>query len=116
MAKQMIGVIGLGIMGGAMAEALLAAGHKVAGYDVAPSANARLRKAGGRTLASAGAVAQNADIVITSLQRTDGDGDFGTTADRLAELVMARWIATGDSLPSLSVQVRPPPPVLVPRR
>ncbi len=67
MAKQMIGVIGLGIMGGAMAEALLAAGHKVAGYDVAPSANARLRKAGGRTLASAGAVAQNADIVITSL-------------------------------------------------
>ena len=55
------------------------------------------------------------DIVITSLQRTDGDGDFGTTADRLAELVMARWIATGDSLPSLSVQVRPPPPVLVPR-
>ncbi len=67
MAKQMIGVIGLGIMGGAMAEALLGAGHKVVGYDIAPSANARLRKAGGRALASAGAVAQNADIVITSL-------------------------------------------------
>ncbi|MFN0300706.1 MAG: NAD(P)-dependent oxidoreductase [Burkholderiales bacterium] len=70
MAKQTIGVIGLGIMGGAMAEALLAAGHRVVGYDVAPSANARLRKAGGRGLASAGAVAQNADILITSLPST----------------------------------------------
>lgn len=67
MAKQMIGVIGLGIMGGAMAEALLAAGHKVVGFDVAPAANARLRRAGGRALGSAGAVAQNADILITSL-------------------------------------------------
>lgn len=57
-----------------------------------------------------------ADIVITSLQRTERDGDFGTTADRFAEVVMARWIANGDQLPSLSVQVRPPPPVLVPMR
>ncbi len=67
MKAKTIGVVGLGIMGGAMAEALLAAGHKVVGFDVAPSANARLRKAGGRALASAGAVAQNADIMITSL-------------------------------------------------
>jgi L-threonate 2-dehydrogenase len=67
MAKQMIGVVGLGTMGGAMAEALLAAGHKVVGFDVAPAAKARLRKAGGRALASATAVAQSADIVITSL-------------------------------------------------
>ncbi|MSQ19820.1 MAG: NAD(P)-dependent oxidoreductase [Betaproteobacteria bacterium] len=67
MAKQMIGIVGLGIMGGAMAEALLAAGHKVVGFDVAPAAKARLRKAGGRALGSAAAMAQNADIVITSL-------------------------------------------------
>lgn len=54
------------------------------------------------------------DVVITALQRTNGDGDFATTADRLAELVMGRWMATGDRLPSLSVEVRPPPPTLVP--
>lgn len=62
-----IGVIGLGIMGGAMAEALLAAGHRVCGYDVAAAPRQRLRKAGGQPLASSAAVATRADVVITSL-------------------------------------------------
>ena len=62
-----IGVIGLGIMGGAMAEALLAAGHRVCGYDVAAAPRQRLRKAGGQPLASSADVATRADVVITSL-------------------------------------------------
>jgi 3-hydroxyisobutyrate dehydrogenase-like beta-hydroxyacid dehydrogenase len=66
---QTIGVIGLGIMGGMMAEALCAAGYKVVGYDPVAAARARLKKAGGRTLASATAVASTADVVITSLAK-----------------------------------------------
>ena len=66
---QTIGVIGLGIMGGMMAEALCAAGYKVVGYDPVAAARARLKKAGGRPLASATAVAATADIVITSLAK-----------------------------------------------
>ncbi len=50
-----------------MAEALLKAGHAVPGYDPAPRARARLKKAGGKPLASATAVAQAAEIVVTSL-------------------------------------------------
>lgn len=65
--KPTIGVVGLGIMGGAMAEALLAGGYEVAGYDVLPAARERLKKTGGRPLASSTAVAKSADIVITSL-------------------------------------------------
>ena len=65
--KPKIGVIGLGIMGGAMAEALLAAGFKVTGYDVRPQPRQRLKKSGGRVLASTTAVARGADILITSL-------------------------------------------------
>lgn len=65
--KPTIGVIGLGIMGGAMAEALLASGCEVAGYDPAPGARQRLRKAGGRACASSTAVAVQSDILITSL-------------------------------------------------
>ncbi|MEQ1776119.1 MAG: NAD(P)-dependent oxidoreductase [Burkholderiales bacterium] len=64
-----IGVVGLGIMGGTMAEALCAAGYKVVGYDPAAAARARLKKAGGRALASATAVAAAADVVITSLAK-----------------------------------------------
>jgi 3-hydroxyisobutyrate dehydrogenase-like beta-hydroxyacid dehydrogenase len=65
--KPAIGVIGLGIMGGAMAAALLADGYQVAGYDVLQAARQRLKKAGGRPLASSTAVAASADILITSL-------------------------------------------------
>ncbi|HWI12616.1 MAG TPA: NAD(P)-dependent oxidoreductase, partial [Burkholderiales bacterium] len=62
-----IGVIGLGIMGGAMAEALLEAGHAVTGYDIRIAARNRLAKAGGKPASSARAVATQADIVITAL-------------------------------------------------
>ena len=62
-----LGVIGLGIMGGAMAEALLAAGFAVCGYDPARAACRRLERAGGRPLASSLAVAKGAAILITSL-------------------------------------------------
>jgi 3-hydroxyisobutyrate dehydrogenase-like beta-hydroxyacid dehydrogenase len=64
-----VGVIGLGIMGGTMAEALLAAGYAVVGYDPVRAAQQRLKKAGGRVLASATAVAQASDVVITSLAK-----------------------------------------------
>ena len=62
-----IGVIGLGIMGGMMAETLRAHGHDVTGFDPAAAARKRLAKCGGRPLASAAAVAQSADIIIVSL-------------------------------------------------
>lgn len=65
--KPIIGVIGLGIMGGAMAEALLADGYTVVGYDVLPAARDRLKRNGGRPLASGTAVASSADIAIMSL-------------------------------------------------
>jgi 3-hydroxyisobutyrate dehydrogenase-like beta-hydroxyacid dehydrogenase len=65
--KPMVGVIGLGIMGGAMAKALVRAGFPVVGYDVKPKAGAALKKARGRSLASVAAVAKAADILILSL-------------------------------------------------
>lgn len=65
--KATVGVIGLGIMGGAMAEALLGRGYHVVGYDVAPTARNRLKRAGGAALASSTAVAERADVLITAL-------------------------------------------------
>ncbi len=65
--KPHIGIIGLGIMGGAMAESLIAAGYHVCGYDIRPVARRRLKKVGGRAISSSAAVANSADVVITSL-------------------------------------------------
>lgn len=71
MASPVIGIVGLGIMGSAMAEALLKAGHRVIGYDVQPAARKRLKAAGGRPLTSATAVAAVSDIVIVSLSTAE---------------------------------------------
>lgn len=65
--KPHIGIIGLGIMGGAMAEALIGAGYRVCGYDVHPAARQHLKRAGGRPLSSCAKVASSVDVVITSL-------------------------------------------------
>ncbi len=65
--KPIIGIIGLGIMGGAMAEALRAAAYKVVGYDVRAQPRQRLKDAGGQPLRSSTAVAASADVLITSL-------------------------------------------------
>jgi 3-hydroxyisobutyrate dehydrogenase-like beta-hydroxyacid dehydrogenase len=62
-----IGVIGLGIMGSAMAANLAKAGFRVYGFDVLAAARSELKKAGGLPLASAARVAEQAPVLITSL-------------------------------------------------
>ena len=60
-------MLGLGIMGSAMAANLLRAGFKVIGYDPVAACRTRHRKAGGILAASAQEVARSARIVISSL-------------------------------------------------
>jgi len=62
-----VGIIGLGIMGSAMAGNLLRAGFKVIGYDPVAACRKRHRKAGGIIAESALDVARAARIVISSL-------------------------------------------------
>ncbi|MGE4339990.1 MAG: NAD(P)-dependent oxidoreductase [Pigmentiphaga sp.] len=68
--RRPIGLIGLGIMGGMMAETLLQHGHSVVGYDITPATRQRLASVGGAVLPTATAVAEAADVVIVSLSTT----------------------------------------------
>ena len=61
---QPIAFIGLGAMGGAMAETLLGKQMRVRGYDMRPEAIARLEHAGGRGAASAEEAARNAELMV----------------------------------------------------
>jgi L-threonate 2-dehydrogenase len=61
------GVIGLGIMGGAFARHLAAAGVRTSGYDLLAAKADAFKAHGGHACSSARAVAAQADIVITSL-------------------------------------------------
>jgi 3-hydroxyisobutyrate dehydrogenase-like beta-hydroxyacid dehydrogenase len=62
-----VGVIGVGLLGHAVASRLRAAGHDVVGHDVLPERVAVLRALGGRAAPSAAAVAETADPVCTLL-------------------------------------------------
>jgi len=62
-----IAFIGLGNMGGPMAQNLLKAGHDVLGYDISLDAVSKLVSAGGTSSGKPGAAAAEAEIVITML-------------------------------------------------
>jgi 3-hydroxyisobutyrate dehydrogenase-like beta-hydroxyacid dehydrogenase len=62
-----VGVVGLGIMGGAFAGHLAAAGVRTLGYDLLPDKTHALNAQGGESRPSARAVAAEADVIITSL-------------------------------------------------
>jgi 3-hydroxyisobutyrate dehydrogenase-like beta-hydroxyacid dehydrogenase len=66
-ATEVVGVVGLGTMGGAMVRHLLAAGYRVVGHDVDAVVAERCAEAGATVVKSAAEVAKSADVVILSL-------------------------------------------------
>src|SRR5262252_4149960 len=69
MAKGSVGIVGLGIMGGAFAQNLVKAGWRVVGYDIDPAACRAAAKAGVEIAPNAKALAAEVPTVITSLPK-----------------------------------------------
>ena len=67
--KGTVGVIGMGIMGGAFARNLAADGWHVIGHDPSKQAAAAAKRAGVEIAASAREVARKASIILTSLPK-----------------------------------------------
>src|SRR5579862_1105834 len=90
MAEQ-LGIVGVGNMGGPMANRLIDAGHHVTVYDIRPEAMASLIARGAVRAESSRALADNADIVFFSLPTPDdvrGEalGSNGVVAGRRAKI------------------------------
>lgn len=66
-----IGIIGLGLVGSALAERLISAGYSVAGYDTHPMQNEALSRLGGRPLTSAAEVTKSCQTILLSLPTSD---------------------------------------------
>ena len=86
-AKQgTVGIIGLGIMGGAFAQNLTASGWHVIGYDVAADAAAGARQAGVEIAEDAVDVARKSRIVLTSLPKPQALAETATAIAKSRDL------------------------------
>jgi putative dehydrogenase len=87
--KGFVGIVGLGIMGGAFAENLLAAGWRVVGYDVAAARRRALARNGVEIAADAGEVARKAPTMILSLPKPSA---LAATVDAIVKADVPRRI------------------------
>ena len=71
MADRTVGIIGLGIMGGAIARNLVERGWAVVGFDTEPARRSELALAGVAVVDSASTVASRATLIMTSLPNAD---------------------------------------------
>jgi 3-hydroxyisobutyrate dehydrogenase-like beta-hydroxyacid dehydrogenase len=65
--KGVVGVVGLGIMGGAMARNLVAGGWRVIGFDIDAGRRAELSSDGVEVVDNLAALARGAPVIVTSL-------------------------------------------------
>ena len=71
MSKSAVGVIGIGLLGEALARRLLAGGFAVSGYDLDPAKTARLAELGGTAAASVAAVAKDCQTIVLAVFSTE---------------------------------------------
>src|SRR6186997_2615531 len=69
-AKQ-IGIVGLGLMGSALAQRLIGAGYGVTGFDIDAEKLRSLEKPGGTAAASPADVARQCDVLFLAVFNTD---------------------------------------------
>jgi L-threonate 2-dehydrogenase len=73
-----VGIIGLGIMGGAIARNLIERGWAVVGFDTEPSRRSELERSGVTIAADAGAVASSVATIMTSLPSAEAANAVAT--------------------------------------
>jgi 3-hydroxyisobutyrate dehydrogenase len=69
--RNTVGLIGVGLLGQALAYRLLGAGLDVVGFDVDPAKTAKLAELGGRAASSLAELAQRCDPVVLAVFSTD---------------------------------------------
>ena len=85
MTDRTVGIIGLGIMGGAIARNLIERGWAVVGFDTEPSRRTELELAGVTIVDGAGAVASHATMIMTSLPNADAANTVATQIARCGQ-------------------------------
>ena len=69
--RNPVGIVGIGLLGQALAQRLLGAGFDVAGFDVDAAKNAKLLELGGRPATSVADLAERCDPIVLAVFSTD---------------------------------------------
>jgi 3-hydroxyisobutyrate dehydrogenase-like beta-hydroxyacid dehydrogenase len=105
-----IGLVGLGLVGTAIAESLLAQQFDVVGFDISPQRCHQLEKSGGKSMSSAAQIAGRVERVILSLPDTNAvrQAVEGSTGILDAESLPAHIIdtTTGDPEETMALAQR----------
>src|SRR5215471_4957121 len=91
-----VGVVGLGIMGSAMAGSLMKAGYRVVGFDLLEKRRREHRRCGGVQVRCCRDVGLEAGVIITSLPSADA---LLTTADELVRTAPPHIVIETSTLP-----------------
>jgi len=94
--KSPVGIVGLGIMGSAMAANLIRAGYRVVGFDVLEKRRRAHRRAGGLVAGTCREVATRAGVVICSLPSSEA---LLETADELTQAASPGIVIETSTLP-----------------
>ena len=70
MMTKKIGLVGIGLVGTAMAESLLKAGFEVVGFDIDPTRCSEFEKLGGKSVINPAKVASQVEYLVLSLPDT----------------------------------------------
>lgn len=100
-AAKPIGIVGLGLIGSAVAKRLVAAGFDVCGYDIDADRRAALAQCGGRPVEKIADIAASCRIVILAVFNTDQveevlEGQGGLLANAGADGLLAISASTCD--------------------
>jgi 3-hydroxyisobutyrate dehydrogenase-like beta-hydroxyacid dehydrogenase len=107
MDHRSIGLVGLGLVGSALAERFLDAGLGVVGYDIDPARRRQFTTLGGRCAGSAGEVARSCGRTVLSLPTSEVVEEvLGEAGDDLRDGQMVLDTTTGDPERSAAVGAR----------
>jgi 3-hydroxyisobutyrate dehydrogenase-like beta-hydroxyacid dehydrogenase len=71
MPARCVGIVGLGLLGQALARRLIAGGYKAAGFDLDAAKNTAFAQLGGEICTDAGVVAKHCDAVVLAVLNTE---------------------------------------------
>jgi L-threonate 2-dehydrogenase len=111
MSDMVVGLIGLGVMGSAIGNLLIASGAEVWGYDVASARQQAFEAAGGQGGRSPADVSRHCPVVLTSLPSAEAfrevvcgaDGLVGAGSSGANLVVELSTLALGDKLAGYDV-------------